>query len=171
MKKVVFVILIIIELCMFLLTLLIYNSEKSELLFQGGSIGSTMKMFAPNFWVVFLLFVFTVLSTIFFRKKMKTLLVSFLILFSMWVVSGRTIGVQWTGELTTGWFYISSDEIIILSKSIDCTGEVIECTTAKNSSVFQLKFINGNNEKNVFVGPLIRSDLRNYFNQNGNNTN
>ncbi len=149
---------------MTILTFLVFDSDNSILLFQGGSIGSTMKVFGPNFLLILVLYIVTLLSTILFRKRLIVLLVSFLIFFSLWFLSGRTVGVQWTGELITGWFYISTDKIV-LSKNSDCEENIIECTTVKDSYIFQLKFISGIEEENIFVGPVIRSDLKNYFNQ------
>lgn len=164
MKKMIFFTLILIELSMSVLTFLVFNSEKSEYLFQGGSVVSTMKMFSPNFWIVLVLYVLTILSTILFAKRFKTLLVSFLVLFSLWFLSGRTLGVHWTGELTKGWFYLSSGKVY-LPKNNDCLDDIMECNTALNSFFWYLKIVNGNNEEKVFVGPLLRSDMRNYFNQ------
>ena len=149
---------------MTILTFLVFDSDNSILLFQGGSIGSTMKVFRPNFLLILVLYIVTILSTILFRKRLNVLSMSFLIFFSLWFLSGRTIGVQWTGELTTGWFYLSTSKII-LSKNSDCAENVIECITVEDSYMFRLKIISETEEKDIFVGPVIRTDLKNYFNQ------
>jgi hypothetical protein len=166
MKKAILVTIVIVELCMTVLTYLVFDSKNSTFLFSGGSVGSTMKIFGPNFLLVLILYISTVISSFYFRKRSKYLLLCFFIFFTTWFFSGRTIGVYWTGELTTGWFYISTDKVI-LSKGKDCSGDVIECTTAKNSYLFRLILINGSVEQDVFAGPTIRPALRNYFNKKG----
>ena len=165
MKKVILTMVIIVELCMTVLTYLVFDSKNSTLLFSGGSVGSTMKIFGPNFLLVLISYILTVISSFYFRKRLKHLLLCFFIFLSFWFISGRTVGVYWTGELATGWFYISTDKVI-LSKGEDCSGDVIECTTAKNSCLFRLILFNGSVEKEIFAGPTIRSALRNYFNKN-----
>lgn len=157
--------LIAIEACMALLTFLSFKPENGAVLFSGGSVGSAMRIFGPNSLLVLVLCFATTLSTFLFRKRLKFLLICFLLFFSLWFLSGRTIGVYWTGELTTGWFYISTDKFLLYDNE-NCSENVIECTTATNSCFFGLKFINGALEEDIFVGPELRTVLRNYFNQN-----
>lgn len=163
MKNLVLITVIILEVCMTILTYLVLDSKNSALFFHGGSVGSTMKVFGPSFWLVLLFFTTTIVSTFLFRKNLKFLLVSFLVLFTLWFLSGRTIGVQWNGEVTTGWFYLSINKIILTDD--DCTKEMMECMTAKKSPVLQLKLTSGLNEEKFFVGFINRSEIEDYFNQ------
>lgn len=167
MKKAILIAIIIVETLMGGLTYLVFDKKNSIALFSGGSIESTMKVFGPSFCIIFMLFLAITFSTVFFRKKMEVLLKLFLILFITWFICGRTIGVHWTGELITGWFYISTDKVILCETTENCVGDVIENITVKNSYLFRLKFFNGAGEKEIFAGPIIRSDLRSYFNKVG----
>ncbi len=146
------------------LTFLVFDSDNSIFLFSGGSIGSTMKVFGPNFWVVFTLFLVSVSSTIFLRKKIKLLLLTFLFVFTTWFLCGRTIGVHWTGELITGWFYLSTGKIILCEKTEDCKGgDAIAVTKIYKSSLFQIRLVNRSVDKSIFVGPIISQEIKKYF--------
>lgn len=165
-RKAILIVIVIVLLLMTIMTYLVFDTENGEFLFAGGSVGSTMKFFGPNVWIVMTLYAGTILSLIFLRKRIKILLVVFLVFFCVWFISGRTIGIHWTGEVITGWFYISTDRIILSDDSNNCSENIIACTKAKDSFPFCIILVNPSNEKGIFVGPMIRPDLRNYFNKN-----
>jgi hypothetical protein len=165
-RKAVLIVIVIILILMTVMTYLVFDSENGKFLFSGGSTGSTMKFFEPNVWIVMALYAGALLSLIFLRKRTKLLLVVFLVFFCVWFISGRTVGIHWTGEVITGWFYISTDRIILSDGVNDCSEEIIACTKTKDSFPFCIILVNSANEKEIFVGPIIRPDLRNYFNRN-----
>lgn len=146
------------------LTLSIFNTDKNNLLFSGGSVGSTMEVFSPNAFITLILLVATILCSFFYRKKLKPFLISFLVFFSLWFLSGRTIGVHWTGEVTTGWFNIGVDKVILYDEQ-NKNNNIIEETALESVFPFKVNFINNYKEENIFVGPVIRKDLMDYFNK------
>jgi len=165
MKKLIaIIVVVVVELFMLFLTLSVFNTDENNLLFSGGSVGSTMEMFSPNAFITLILFILTILCSIFYRKKLKPFLISFLIFFSLWFLSGRTIGVHWTGEVTTGWFNISAEKLILYDEQSK-DSNIIEETSLESTFLFKVKFVNNYKEENIFVGPIIRKDLMDYFNK------
>lgn len=162
MKKIIIIIVVAVELFMLLLTISIFNTDKNNLLFSGGSVGSTMKVFSPNAFVTLVLFIATIFCSFLYRKRLKPFLISFLVFFGLWFLSGRTIGVHWTGEVTTGWFNIGTDELFLYDEE-SADGNIIEKTSLESTFPFKVKLINNYKEENVFVGPIIRKDLMDYF--------
>lgn len=161
MKKL-FVILLLIELLMVVFSYLTYDNEMGSILFSGGSIGSTMKIFGPNFKITMFLNLLVIFFTFLFRKKKKELITIFIVIFSLWFISGRTIGVQWTGDIYTGWFYLKCNKIILCPSYNGCS-DVSEGTSITDKPFYRLllknKFIN----EEIFVNPLFYSELKKYF--------
>lgn len=163
MRKIVLIVLIIIEVFMGVLTFLTSNLSASRHLFAGGSIESTMKIFEPSFWVTFILFLVSILITILLRKKVIPLLLTFSIISSIWFFCGRTIGIHWTGEIITGWFYIATDKINLCESVTNCN-DIIDNTEVNDSHFFFLKLVGKTSEeKKIFVGPIIYEEIKNYF--------
>lgn len=164
MKKFIIIIVVVIELFMALLTSLVFNTDNNNSLFSGGSIGSTMEVFSPNAIITSILFLATIIGSFIYRKRLKLFLITFLVFFSLWFLSGRTIGVHWTGEITTGWFNIGVDKVILYDEQ-NKNSDIVEQTTLESVFPFKVKFTNDYKEENVFVGPIIRKDLMDYFNK------
>lgn len=161
MKKF-FVILLLIELLMAGISYLTYDNEMGNILFSGGSVGSTMKVFAPNFKITMFLNLLAIIFTFLFRKRVKILTVFFITLFSLWFISGRTIGVQWTGEIYTGWFYLKSDKIVLCPSSNGCS-DIFKETSIVDKHFYRLSLKNKFINEEIFVGPLFYSELKKYL--------
>jgi len=121
-----------------------------------------MKYFVTNKWIVLFLYISTLFSVVFYRKKIKQMLIYFTICFFLWFLSGRMIGVQYTGEIITGWFYLQTDKVI-LWETDKCIDDIIKNTSTENLFLFNLKFTNACKTEKVYIGPFIISDLNNYF--------
>ncbi|WP_350291584.1 hypothetical protein [uncultured Croceitalea sp.] len=164
MKKYIMIIIVVIELFMALLTSLVFNSDNDNLLFSGGSIGSTMEVFSPNAIITSILFLATIISSFVYRKRVKPFLITFLVFFSLWFFNGRTIGVHWTGEVTTGWFNIGFAKITLHDEQ-NISNNIIEETSLESKFPFRVKFSNSYKEGIFFVGPVVKKDLIDYFNK------
>lgn len=162
------VVLLVLQLLMTALTYLILDSRSGALIFSGGSVGSTMEIFSPKIWLVVLFYLGTIFSLVFFWKNPKVLLlVGYLVFSGLWFFSGRTVGVHWTGEVTTGWFYLSVNKIVLWKESGNkCSEDVITCTNATEVFPYKILLTNSDVKEAFFVGPLIRKDLKEFFNQN-----
>lgn len=164
MNKFIIIIVVVIELFMAILTSLVFSTDNNNSLFSGGSIGSTMEVFSPNILITTILFLVTIVSSFFYRKRLKPFFITFLVFFSLWFLSGRTIGVHWTGEITTGWFNIGVGKLTLYDGQ-DKSNNIIEETSLESKFPFKVKFSNNYKEEDIFVGPVIRKDLMNYFNK------
>ncbi len=164
MRKLIIIIVAVVQFLMLFLTLSIFNTDESNLLFSGGSVGSTMEVFSPNAFITLILLIATIFCAISYRRKLKPFIISFLVFFSLWFLSGRTVGVHWTGEVTTGWFNIGTDKLVLYDEQIK-SSNIIEQTSLENVFPFKVKFVNNHKEGNIFVGPIIRKDLVDYFNK------
>lgn len=149
---------------MTIMSYLFFDSENSTLLFSGGSVGSTMQYFVTNKWIVLFLYIITVFSIYFYRNKIKKMLFYFVICFSLWFLSGRMIGVQYTGEIIAGWFYLETNKVILWEGN-KCTDDVIKNTKTKNSYLFNLKFTNACTAKEIYIGPFIMLAVESHFGQ------
>lgn len=161
MKKL-FVILLFIELLMVVFSYLTYDNEMGGILFSGGSISSTMKIFEPNFKITLLLNFSIIILTLLFRKRKKILMVLFVFFFSLWFISGRTIGIQWTGEIYTGWFYLKTDKIILCPSSNGCS-DIFKETSITDKPLHRLLLANRFINEEIFVGPLLYPKLKKYL--------
>lgn len=162
MMKKLFIILLLIELLMLVFSYLIYDNELGSVLFSGGSISSTMKIFGPDFKITLFLNFIIIILTLLFRKRKKILTPLFIFFFSLWFISGRTIGIQWTGEIYTGWFYLKSNKIILCPSPNGCS-DILKETSITDKPLYRLllenKFIN----EEIFVGPLLYPKLKKYL--------
>lgn len=147
-----------------LMTYLFFDSENSMFLFSGGSVGSTMKYFGTSKWIVLFLYICIVFSILFYRKRLKQMFFCFMIFFSLWFLSGRVIGVHYSGEIISGWFYLQTNKVS-LWKLDKCSEDLILNTSAEDKFPFRLKFSNVCTVNEIFIGPFIRSDVKNYFGQ------
>ena len=147
---------------MVVFTYLTYNNEMGNILFSGGSISSTMKIFEPNFKITLFLNFLIIILTLLFRKRKKILTVIFVFLFSLWFLSGRTIGIQWTGEIYTGWFYLTTEKIILCPSSSGCSDTFKE-TSITDKPFYRLLFTNKFISAEIFVGPLLYPKIKKYI--------
>jgi hypothetical protein len=161
MKKL-FVILFLVELLMAVFSYLTYDNDLGNILFSGGSTSSTMKSFGPNFKITLFLNFLIIILTFLFKKREKILTMLFVIFFSLWFISGRTIGIQWTGEIYTGWFYLKYDKIILCPSSNGCS-EILEETSIIDKPLYRLLFANKFINEEIFVGPLLYPKLKKYL--------
>ncbi|WP_312393625.1 hypothetical protein [Chryseobacterium sp.] len=161
MKKL-FVILLLIELLMGVFSYLTYDNEIGSILFSEGSISSTMKIFGPDFKITLFLNFLIIILTILFRKRKKILTTLFVFFFSLWFISGRTVGVQWTGEIYTGWFYLKFDKIILCPSSNGCS-DVFKETSITDKPLYTLSLTNRFINEEIFVGPLLYPKLKKYL--------
>lgn len=152
---------------MTIMSYLYFDSDTSRLVFSGGSVDSTMKYFVTNKWIVLFLYLSTIFILVFYRKKVKQMLIYFIISFSLWFLSGRVIGVHYTGEIITGWFYLQTNKVI-LWEADKCTDDIIKNTSTENLFLFNLKFENACKKENIYIGPFIISDLKKYFGNEAN---
>lgn len=149
---------------MLILTVIVLNSEIALHFFCGGSVESTMKLFISQKIITVILFLIALLTFIVLKNKIKPFLVIFSLVFILWFLSGRTIGVHWTGKVTHGWFYcpIGQFDISDLNAISNIDLNTIEVTTIKRCNFWTIELINGNKIK-LFAGPFIISDLEDYF--------
>jgi len=163
MVKVLFICLFILDFVMGVLTFLVLDKELRELVFSGGSVGSTMEFFGPKFGVVFMLFLASNVCIIIFRKRVKLLLFSYVICSFLWMLCGRTIGIYWSGEVITGWFYIQTDRFLLYKEGSTFKSEAINYTNVQISNVFYIILENNQVNYSLYVGPVIGQEIKSYF--------
>lgn len=102
-------------------------------------------------------FIIIVLSLIVYFKKqsIQSKYITIILIFSIWVLSGRVIGVKPYGELSSGWFNIRFNEINICKHSMDCEKTYYYETEIKELSFWRVKVKNNNIDEEYFVGPIL----------------
>jgi len=105
----------------------------------------------------------TIIFTLLFRKRKKILIVLFVIFFSLWFISGRTVGIQWTGEIYTGWFYLKYNKVALCPSSSGCSDNILRETSIKDKSFYRLSLTNKFINEEMFVGPFLYSKLKKYL--------
>ncbi|MCB0510233.1 MAG: hypothetical protein KDC82_05680, partial [Bacteroidetes bacterium] len=122
MKKHIILLVKVLVFIMLLATILVYFKDFGVHLFGGGSIASTMMIFSPKLFVTTGLFVVALLLFVYFRHN-RLFLVFFFLFFSFWFISGRTVGVHWTGKVVYGWFYFPTGQFEIADLNSDSMQE------------------------------------------------
>jgi hypothetical protein len=116
-------------------------------------------------------FIFTsiLLLILLISKKFNQLLLSvFLIIFVVWILSGRTIALKVMDnncEIITGWFYVGTNflntQTAIKYKKIDEESEL----KFNYLILWRLEIKKGKFEEIIFIGPFLWSDMKHQLEQ------
>ncbi len=155
--------LIVIMFLVTVITFLLYFTEEMRNLFMG-SIESTTKIFSSNYFVVVAFNIGAISSLIFYFKKVRFSILFFIIFLFLWILSGRVIGVHYTGELTLGWFFIKTERIVLWREN-ECIGDVLNDTDYNHQFPFMLHYQNSCTIGKTYAGPFIISDIQTYLNK------
>lgn len=130
----------------------------------NGSVQSTTTYFGTSRILNICLFIICLICLIgYFRNKKKSIYIFFGI-FIIWMLSGRTIGVYYTGELSLGWFYVETDKVLLWEKD-NCEDNVLENTDFKVKNLCTISYENNCVSGDVYVGPFIITQLTGYLKQ------
>lgn len=147
-------ILIVIVILMFLITILFWHKEGELLKVINGSFGSTTEYLKVNWLVLLLLCISCSVSLMVYLKQKTYSIIVFYIFFILWALSGRTIGIHHTGELTVGWFYFETNKVVLWKKNI-CEGNVLESTSFREEFPFMIRYENQCVNGRVYAGPFV----------------
>jgi hypothetical protein len=163
MKRTINLLLICIISLISVITFFLFFTEIVENVFMGGSTQSTTKMFSTNYYIVVLLNIAALISLIFYFRRVKYSILFFIVFSVIWFISGRVVGINYSGELNVGWFFLKTEKII-LWKENQCVGDVLSMTNFE----YQFPFVQYENlclKGRTYVGPFIESDIKNYLNK------
>ena len=144
----------IIVIAMLFISCIGFFNETANFFFAGGS-DFLMTTIATNSWVqIFLVLIFTL--TLFKSKTKSRIKFYFRILvFIIWLMSGRTIYVFPNGKIGLGWFFVETNRFYICSEGDkNCDDTVTECKISEKA-LFLVKIQTIDKENVFYVGPFI----------------
>lgn len=149
---------------MLIFTSFFYYKDGVILQLINGSVQSTTEYFATNRIVTLLLFIICLISLISYLKNKQKSILIFISIFIIWFLSGRTIGVHHTGELSLGWFYVETDKIVLWERG-NCEGNILENTDFQRRFLYNLFYENNCISGEIYAGPFIIMDLERSLNK------
>jgi len=152
-------ILVVFLILMFLITCLFCYKEGVVLRMLNGSIESTTKYFTVTWLIPLLLCLACMISLSAYLKRKRYSAFLFWAFLFIWVLSGRTIGLHHTGELSIGWFYFETNKVVLWERG-KCEGNVLESTTFRKEFPFMLRYENQCVNDQVYVGPFLVMDVK-----------
>lgn len=126
-------------------------------LFVGGSTYVFYQFLSTSFYIKFA-FVSSLLATVTFRNKLKRpfFKVLLLILFLLWLTSGRTIAFNaQNGKMYTGWFFFCFDSVSVCPEKLECERILSLKTKYEHRFLWTIKIVNSYLEETIFIGPFI----------------
>jgi len=149
----------------FLLTLVGLDTSTGNFVFAGGSDG-LMEIRTVNIWIK----IFLLLASGFFlinfhkNKGIKNVFLCVFFIF-IWFLSGRTIATFPDGRISTGWFYIETNKILLCNGELDCETITHYKTTVETKKLWVININSVNSNYAIFVGPFIWSDTIKLLNE------
>lgn len=153
---------IILILVMILLTTIGLFPSNASFLFARGSDG-LMQMKSAPFWIQFLLILCFIIVAFAFKGKSRVKTYLLPILFILWILSGRVVGLFPDGRLSTGWFYVETARLNICKNSNDCEKVYYYETEVQPLALWRIRIKNKEINKVIFVGPAIWSGTLKMF--------
>lgn len=152
---------------MALFSIIGFNLGFGRAFFAGGS-DVLMELVASSLYVkIILLFSFVLVVVAFRKTKNRALYYSVLfILFSAWLLSGRTVGLFAYGRLSTGWFYFESNRTYLCKDWLDPEVVLNRETVYEKESFWRYRISNNQTEKVIFVGPFITKEVDSLLHSN-----
>ncbi|HET9056449.1 MAG TPA: hypothetical protein VFN30_06325 [Chitinophagaceae bacterium] len=144
---------------MFLLTIISFFPNFNKSFFIGGSNDSMAEMITANVIVKVILLSVTIYFLFRILGRGNVLNFSFLIIaFSLWVMSGRTVGIMPGGKIKVGWFYFETNELnVCVESNIDCQTITDYQTKVSKNFFWNVEIENQQIKRNIFIGPVIWS--------------
>lgn len=156
-------------LCVTLLSILSLSAPLSRFLFAGGSTESLMEI-AITYNLIKLSFAgILIASGIFLRSKCEFIhFLGYLILLTLWFLSGRTIGIMYypDGIVKTGWHYIRTNEFGLCEDGVNCELQVNKLTKIEKLPFWRIRITNSNTNEVLFTGPFIWNQTVHIFEAN-----
>lgn len=163
MRKMFSIVFYIVSPFMLLLTLLGFDKGLSRLFMASGS-DDVMKLVSSDLYIrVALLIIFIILG--FYRKwrQYKMYNPVMLVIFGLWLLSGRMVALFPDGRLIYGWYYIETGNIQICSDGVDCEKVYGYETDYERRFLWGYRIMNESISETIFTGPFIMDEVDSLF--------
>lgn len=140
-----------------------YSFDSADYLFQYSGINLYLSYFS--------LIIFAIVAFTNRKAHIKSVhALSYLILFLIWIDSGRIIAYKQDYEikLKTGWYLYKNSNLILCDSNIDCELELLRNTKILIPEYYSILYSNSKNNINIFVGFMNREACINTFQANLN---
>jgi hypothetical protein len=123
---------------------------------------TNINIFSSLLFVIIYLFML-----IYFWKRLKSVVLILFFIFSLWLISGRTLAFKYhpTGRIIIGWYYIQTDMFNLCKENQDYEKILSKETEIRELNFWRLNFKNKDVDKTIFIGPFVWNETREIFNK------